>query len=230
MSRAICSVTLATLISLASAWQSTLPGTSRATTSRIRSTVRLALPTEVQNVVDNRFRKEYPTKELETLWKVLKDAYGSEANALQAVVRNPTILNPAYTSPPSVVKRSKAALVDVLGKEDALDVMLKNPAVLQCGETLRAQPADQIKRFASIRAGLDTLPANAPTVFLSVLTLLIGVVIAGKRGALPEEASGLVQGLGQLLAVFGVTTTVSGAILQNVAETGRPSAVKSKDK
>ena len=107
--------------------------------------------------------------------------------------------------------------------------MLKNPAVLQCGETLRAQPADQIKRFASIRAGLDSLPTNAPTVALSVLTLLIGVVIAGKRGALPEEASGLVQGLGQLLAVFGVGTTLSGAILQNVAETGRPSAV-SKDK
>ena len=214
---------MATLVSLASAWQPALlpRGASRPTASRVH----MALPTEVQKVVDQRFRKEYPSRDLDTLWKVLKDAYGSEANALQAVVRNPTILNPAYTSPPSVVKRSKAALVDVLGKEGALEVMLKNPAVLQCGETLRAQPADQIKRFASIRAGLDSLPTNAPTVALSVLTLLIGVVIAGKRGALPEEASGLVQGLGQLLAVFGIGTTLSGAILQNVAETGRPSAV-----
>ena len=67
-------------------------------------------------------------------------------NTLQAVQQNPTILNPAYTSPPGLVSRSKAALVEVLGEEGALEVMLLNPAVLQCGETLREQPAGQIRR------------------------------------------------------------------------------------
>ena len=78
--------------------------------------------------------------------QVLKAAYGSEARALQAVQQNPTILNPAYTSPPGLVSRSKAALVEVLGEEGALEVMLQNPAVLQCGESLREQPAGQIRR------------------------------------------------------------------------------------
>ena len=78
--------------------------------------------------------------------QVLKAAYGSEALALQAVQQNPTILNPAYTSPPGLVGRSKAALVEVLGEEGALEVMLQNPAVLQCGESLREQPAGQIRR------------------------------------------------------------------------------------
>ena len=75
---------------------------------------------------------------------MLKAAYGSEASALQAVQQNPTILNPAYTSPPGVVSRSKAALVEVLGESGALEVMLKNPAVLQCGPSLESLGAIEI--------------------------------------------------------------------------------------
>ena len=82
---------------------------------------------------------------------MLKAAYGSEASALQAVQQNPTILNPAYTSPPGVVSRSKAALVEVLGEAGALEVMLKNPAVLQCGSALAGAQASEIKGFATLR-------------------------------------------------------------------------------
>jgi len=183
----------------------------------------MALPKDVQAVVDSRFKRKYPEKDLDALWKVLKAAYGSEANALQAITQNPTIVNPMYTTPPSLVTKSKDALVAVLGTEEALEVMLKNPAVLQCGPGLRSQPAGQIKSFANVRQLADQLPDEAPVFFLGIIFLFFFVAVAGKNGALPEEADGVVQSVGQLLAVLGISATLSAAILQNVAETGRSS-------
>lgn len=146
------------------------------------STISMALPKDVQAIVDRRFRRTYPQKDLDALWKVVKAAYGSEATALQAVAQNPTILNPLYTAPPAVVTRSKAALVEVMGKEAALEVMLQNPAVLQCGASLRSQPAGQIQSFASFRGAVDMLPDQAPIAFLSTFLLLVPFAIAGKNG------------------------------------------------
>lgn len=82
-----------------------------------RSTaVLMALPSAVQEVVATRFKKAYPPSDVEALWKVLVQAYGSEAAATKAVQQNPTVLNPSYTNPPGLVSRSKAALVEVLGE------------------------------------------------------------------------------------------------------------------
>jgi len=191
-----------------------------------RTRGRGALPKEAQAIIDGRFRAAYPQKDLDALWRVIKAAYGSEQAAMQAVKQNPTILNPAYTNPPGVVSRSKAALVEVLGEEGALKVMLKNPAVLQCGESLRVQPAGQIRSFASFRSALDSLPAVAPVTLLGTLGLLLLVVLGGKNGAWPTEADSLVQAASQLLAVGGISATLIGAVLQNVAETGSPARKK----
>eukprot|EP00908_Phaeocystis_cordata_P027359 Transcript_9914.p2 GENE.Transcript_9914~~Transcript_9914.p2 ORF type:complete len:368 (-),score=94.44 Transcript_9914:105-1136(-) len=212
-------------------------------------TTRGGLPSEVQAVVDARFRASYPQKDVAALWKAVKTAYGTEADALSAVRANPQILNPAYTSPPGLVGRSKAALVAVLGEKEALEVMLKNPAVLQCGNSLREQPPAQLRSFANARSAVDRLPAGAPAALLGTLSLLLLFVLGGKNGAprgdrapqptppqllltwlvlprgpgaLPEEADGLVQAVGKLLAGVGIAATVGGAVLQNVAETGRP--------
>ena len=48
------------------------------------------------------------------------------------------------------------------------------------------------------------------------------LVLPRGPGALPDEADGLVQAVGKLLAGVGIAATVGGAVLQNVAETGRP--------
>ena len=195
--------------------------------SATRSNIlRMALPRDVQVVVETRFKKQYPSKDVEALWRELKAAYRSEALALQAVNQNPTILNPGYTAPPSVVGRSASALVKVLGKDEALEVMLKNPAVLQCGASLSKQPPDQIKSFASFRQAVDLLPDEGPTYFLGLFGLLLAVAVAGKNGALPEAADGLVQGVGRTFAVGGAAVGVVAAVLQNSAETGKPSRRK----
>ena len=180
------------------------------------------LPAEVQAVVAARFKRSYPQKDVLALWTEVKRAYKSEANAVAAVSANPTILNPKYTSPPALVGRSKAALVAVLGEEEAIEVLLKNPALLQCGASLAKQPAGQIKSFAAFRSVVDGLPAASPPVVLGAFATIFFVALAGKNGLLPAEADGLVRGASVLLGVGGVSVTLIGAVLQNVAETGRP--------
>ena len=183
---------------------------------------RKALPTAVQEVVDARFKKSYPAADVQALWQVLRRAYGNEDNALQAVRQNPTILNPSYTNPPGLVTRSKAALVEVLGEEEALEVMLQNPAVLQCGADLSKQPADQIKSFAGFRSTIDKLPDQAPLYALCLTAVLLAVAIGGKNGALPADADAAVEGVGQLFAAGGAAIAITALALQNVAQTGGP--------
>ena len=100
--------------------------------------------------VSNRFKKRYEPKQLDPLWRALRQCYGSEELALQAVSENPQILNPSY-SRPERIQASKACLVEIMGEADTLEVMLKNPAVLQCGSALAGAQATEIKGFATLR-------------------------------------------------------------------------------
>ena len=114
------------------------------------------------------------TAEVAALWGALVEAYGGEALALLAARQNPTVLHPLYTSPPSVIERSKAALVDALGGDsEAAEVMLMNPAVLQCGEPLATQPAEQIRAFARARQMLDSVPPAASKTMLGGVAALL---------------------------------------------------------
>jgi len=65
------------------------------------------------------------------------------------VLENPQILNPSYSFCNTMLA-SKDVLFTMLGKEDALDVMLKNPAVLQCGPSLDTLGPDEIKVWQRI--------------------------------------------------------------------------------
>jgi hypothetical protein len=108
-------------------------------------------------------------RDVVTLWQTLVRAYGGQDLALRAVVANPSVVNPLYTKSPELVRASKQALVEVMGSEAAaIEVMLLNPAVLQCGDGLRLQPAGQIRSFAGFRAVVDRVP---PSVSRAVLTL-----------------------------------------------------------
>jgi len=100
--------------------------------------------------VSNRFKKRYEPKQLEPIWRALRQCYGSEELVLQAVRENPQILNPSY-SRPERIQASKACLVEIMGEADTLEVMLKNPAVLQCGSALAGAQASEIKGFATLR-------------------------------------------------------------------------------
>ena len=86
-------------------------------------------PAAVVEIIDDAFYGTYDAVEINALWDQVKSCYGNELAAIEAVKRQPYIINPTYTWPPPLLTRSKDALVEVLGSEDeALEVMLKNPA------------------------------------------------------------------------------------------------------
>ncbi|EOD25700.1 hypothetical protein EMIHUDRAFT_450349 [Emiliania huxleyi CCMP1516] len=117
--------------------------------------------------------EEYTRQQLEQLWGALVAAYGSEALAREAVFSNPQIINPSYTFCNTLLL-SKDVLFEMMGKEEALDVMLKNPAVLQCGPSLDTLGPDEIKGFANIRGLGNKIPESAR---LGLISFTIGAAL-----------------------------------------------------
>ena len=72
------------------------------------------------------FKKTYPAKDLEVLWAALLKVYGSAELAEQAARDNPQILNPSYSFCNTMLA-SADVLVNMMGREEALEVMSKNP-------------------------------------------------------------------------------------------------------
>ena len=75
-----------------------------------------------------------------------------------------------------------------MGKEEAMEVMLKNPAVLQCGPSLDTLGPDEIKGFANIRALGNRIPDSARGVAISAFfAFLLFPVIASNNPALQDS-------------------------------------------
>ena len=115
----------------------------------------------------------------------MRRCYGTEERALEALNRQPFLLNPTYTWPPPLLSRSKAALVQVLGsEEEALEVMRKNPAVLQCGAPgILELGADEIKLFADLRYAGSLVPPQTAAGLGIAFGLLVLLTIAANAGS-----------------------------------------------
>jgi len=113
------------------------------------------LPADMVEVTQS-FKKEYARKDLEQLWGAVMAIYGTQTLAKQAVLENPQILNPSYSFCNTMLA-SRDVLYDMMGKDEALEVMLKNPAVLQCGPSLDTLGPDEIKGFANLRNFFNNL-------------------------------------------------------------------------
>jgi hypothetical protein len=125
-------------------------------------------------VPDVPFASAYAPSEISALWVSLKKIYGSDAAARAAVEQNNQVLCPVYASP-ELLAQTHGALVKLVGKEDAQEIIAKNPAVLTCGarEIASADPAE-IKSTASTRQILDKY-VNKPE-FLGVALLVVGLL------------------------------------------------------
>ena len=80
------------------------------------------------------------------------------------------MLNPSYSFTNTLLA-SRDVLVNMMGKEEALEVMLLNPAVLQCGPSLDTLGPDEIKGFANIRALGKKIPDNVVGPAIALLGL-----------------------------------------------------------
>ena len=122
------------------------------------------------------FAASYKPGEIAALWSALKSCYGNEALARQAVEQNNQVLCPLYASP-ALLSQSKNALVAILGKEEALEIMQKNPAVLTCGAPgLKASDPDEIRKAANARKFLDAFATPQGFGVFVVAILLLNVV------------------------------------------------------
>lgn len=72
---------------------------------------------------------------------------------------NPQILNPSYSFCNTLID-SKDVLFNMMGKEEAMDVMLKNPAVLTCGPSLDTLGPDEAGRSRGSNITAWALPCR----------------------------------------------------------------------
>ena len=130
------------------------------------------LPKAVLEITQTRFKKKYPMKDMEVLWGALLACYGTEELATQAVKDNWQMINPSYSFCNTMLA-SRDVLYDMMGKEEALEVMVLNPAVLQCGPSLDTLGPDEIKGFANIRAIGKKIPENAVGPAIAIVIALV---------------------------------------------------------
>lgn len=160
--------------------------------------------------VTRTFKKEYPAKELESLWGALLKCYGTKERALAAVRANPQIVNPSYSFPNTILE-SYAQLLKMMSEAEALEVMGGNPAVLQCGPSLESLGASEIKSFAKLRSLGGGIPQGAQSALLvGFLGAILFPVLVAQNEALAQ--TGLLETAEQSFAVLGAPVFL-GAIL-----------------
>lgn len=186
-----------------------------------------SLPVAVQEAYDARFQQSTdrgapalpPLSEVAALWVATKKAFGNEAAALEAVKQNPTIISPLYCKSPQLILDSKAALVECFegDTEEALAVMRLNPAVLQCGGSLRSQSPAEVKRFAVVRSQLDRVPPAAAVASLSVFLLaaLANTVLRTSDDELVQQVLSVLRpAVGSIGALLFTATAANAARAQ----------------
>ena len=92
-----------------------------------------------------------------------------------------------------------------LAHREALQVMRRNPAVLQCGPSLELLGPGEIKGFAALRgAGNTLLPPAARPALLAALGAAILLALAVERAPSPAP---------ELVALLDVVRPLLGAVL-----------------
>ena len=114
-------------------------------------------------------------RQVEKNWAALAKIYGSAAAAESAVLQNRQVVSPVYADP-ALLQRTRDILVDKLGREEAMQVMQDNPAVLTCGEPLANETPADIVSTAKLRKVLDA--TLKPDVVAVIVVLAVGGVIA----------------------------------------------------
>ena len=114
-------------------------------------------------------------RQVEKNWAALAKIYGDTETARVAVLQNRQVVSPVYADP-ALLQRTRDILVEKLGREEAMQVMQDNPAVLTCGEPLANETPADIVSTAKLRKVLDA--TLKPDVVAVIVVLAVGGVIA----------------------------------------------------
>jgi len=178
------------------------------------------------SAITQTFKKDYPRKDLELLWAALLKCYGDKALALEAAYSNPQMLNPSYSFPNTMLA-SKEVLLSMMSKEEALEVMQLNPAVLQCGPSLDVLGATEIMGIARLRSLGNTLipPQLRVAAVGFFLSLLVAVVVISQA----DDPDVLALGDGLRPVLGGGLSAIFLFVLYGAANAGR-SAKSAEDR
>ena len=111
------------------------------------------VPAEVEALL----AREFPSKaQVGICWAALRDCYASEAEAIDAARRYPSLVLP-YMNTPSNIVGCYGTLVGLLGVQGAREVCVKNPAVLGNNpSSLAGCTAKEVRDTADLREFVDT--------------------------------------------------------------------------
>jgi hypothetical protein len=114
----------------------------------------LDLPDEVEKLlVDDELKDSRAGVRL--LWATLLEVYPTEQAALAAVARNSAVVLP-YLNRPHHISGSWKVLNDMMGAEEALDVVTKNPGLLSCDPAgLRGSNKAVVQSLANVVNGVE---------------------------------------------------------------------------
>ena len=110
----------------------------------------------VPDEVDELLASDFPSRgQVPIMWAALRDCYATEAEAIAAAKRYPSLVLPYMNSPGNIVGCFNV-LVDTLGREGARSVCVQNPAVLGNDPVkLSLSSAKDIQDSANLREWID---------------------------------------------------------------------------
>lgn len=112
------------------------------------------------------------------MWSAFETVYGSRERAEAAANRNVKVLLPFLNSP-ETIRGSYAVLVDMLGKEEASEIIVKNPGVLSCApeDLAKTKPGD-IRSAANFVSLVDKVPLGVLQLFDPLKSVVFPLLIA----------------------------------------------------
>ena len=115
------------------------------------------IPPEVEKMldVDDELRAQRPGAVV--IWSRLLEIYPDEAMTLSAVQRNSALVLP-YLNKPAFIDGSWKVLLEMMSREEALEVVIKNPGILASNPAgLAMSDAETIKRAAGFVDGVENV-------------------------------------------------------------------------
>jgi len=120
---------------------------------------RQKLPADVEALLSDATAR----RETEVLWAALRSCFKTEAEAIAAATRNTGTILP-YLNSPGNIYGCYAVLVDMLGKDGAVDLCSKNPGILQCNPRVlaREQPEALVRAADTVDFFENGVLGNLP--------------------------------------------------------------------
>jgi len=152
---------------------------------------RMELPAEVDELLST----DTDRQNTKALWAALRSCFKTEEEAVAAAARNTGTILP-YLNSPSNIYGSFDVLVQMLGREGAVDVCSKNPGILQCNPKILArEEADKIVSAANsvdfFERQLGLLPPAVRQNLDKIAFFLLAVPVAKRLSDCAGQTCGL---------------------------------------